>query len=408
VNLPSLVPYLRRFATLLREEWFGTSRTLKRLLRQNRYSLTYDGAQFGGLGWDKLGQALQVSRFVLVGENHGLAQVPAFTQALAQRFAPQVYVAELDAYQARDLAELVAQPGPPTAYLRQHPGGLAFYSWVEEFELVRELQAQQVELWGIDQIFLASTGRFYARLAEQARKPVAQAYLQHWAAAYQAQDWAALQAGTEAFSIFSQPRSAVEELLALVQAESPVVQAMAHDYAYSHLLYQQQLAGTGGHQQRVNLLKRNLLQYLLRYQAARGPAWPRMLLKFGAVHLARNLSPLLTGGYYDLGSLVQHLADVQDEQSLHVFVIGKQGHQAVGAHPDDPTRNSTSYGTDEFPFLRAFFRLTGTTWEVFDLRPVREVFLSGKLRLPNQNLLRIVLGYDFLVVIPETTASQGY
>jgi hypothetical protein len=273
---------------------------------------------------------------------------------------------------------------------------------------VRFLRAQQVEIWGIDQVFLASTGRFYARLAEQVRQPAAQAYLRHWAAVYQAQDRAALQAGTSDFSIFTQPAVAVEELLALAQLESPQVQAQAQAYALSYRIYQQQAAGTGGHQERVNLLKRNLLELLLRHQAAAGPHWPRLLVKMGALHVARNLSPLVSSGYFDVGNLLQNLADVQDQQSLHLFVVGKRGTQAVGSHPDDPARNSVTYGPEEFAFLRPFFRRTRTAWAVFDLRPLREALLAGKLRVGSQNLLRTLLGYDFLVIIPETTASQGY
>lgn len=412
MNLPTILTHVRRLpaavVAALADTGVGRWRTLRRLLRAHYYELAQVEGQFSGPGWDKLTQELAESRFVLVGESHGLAQVPAFTQAVAERFAPQVFVAELDACQAQDLADLVAQPGPPVAYLREHPSSLAFYSWAEEFELVRFLRARQVELWGIDQVFLASTGRYYARLAEQVRDPATQARLREWATRYQAQDRAALQAGTNDFSMFTQPPAAVQELLALVQAESPAVQALARAYALSHHIYQQQLAGTGGHQQRVNLLKRNLLALLLHWQAGAQLPWPRVLAKMGALHLARNLSPLVSGGYFDVGNLLQNLAEVQDQQSLHLFIVGKRGTQAVGSHPDDPTQNSVAYGPEEFAFLKPFFRRTGTAWAVFDLRPLREAALTNKLRLPNQNLLRTILGYDLLVVIPETTASQGY
>lgn len=412
MNLAALLTHVRRWpaalAAALGHTRAGRWHTLRHLLRAHQYELEYAEGQFSGPGWVQLTQALAESQFVLVGESHGLAQVPAFTQALAAHFAPQVFVAELDTYQAQDLADLVAQPGPPVAYLRQHPGGLAFYSWAEEFELVRGLRAQQVELWGIDQVFLASTGRCYARLADLVRRPETQDYLRQAAARCQAQDRAALQAGTSDFSIFTQPPATVQELLALVQAESPAAQALAQAYAQSYHIYQQQLAGTGGHQQRINLLKHNLLARLLGWQAAAGPPWPRVLTKMGALHLARNLSPLVSGGYFDVGSLLHNLAEAQGQQSLHLFVVGKCGTQAVGSHPDDPAQNSVAYGPEEFAFLRPFFRRTRSAWAVFDLRPLREAVLADKLRLPNQNLLRTVLGYDWLVIIPETTASQGY
>ena len=66
-----------------------------------------------------------------------MAQIPVFAQAVAEVMQPKVYVAEIDRYQARDLTRLTAQPGLPSAFLRQYPMDLSFYSWAEEFKLAR-------------------------------------------------------------------------------------------------------------------------------------------------------------------------------------------------------------------------------------------------------------------------------
>ncbi|MEJ7663860.1 MAG: hypothetical protein WKG07_32165 [Hymenobacter sp.] len=50
--------------------------TLTRLIRQNQYALTPQGSQFSGPGWDKLRASIQKSQFVLIGEDHGTAQIP--------------------------------------------------------------------------------------------------------------------------------------------------------------------------------------------------------------------------------------------------------------------------------------------------------------------------------------------
>ncbi|RZK54406.1 MAG: hypothetical protein EOO59_11470, partial [Hymenobacter sp.] len=76
--------------------------TFTRLSQRNQFAMTLSGTQFSGPGWDKLQQDIRQSQFVLVGEDHGTAQIPAFTAALAQVFKPAVYVAEIDAYQAQD------------------------------------------------------------------------------------------------------------------------------------------------------------------------------------------------------------------------------------------------------------------------------------------------------------------
>ena len=49
---------------------------------------------------------------------------------------------------------------------------------------------------------------------------------------------------------------------------------------------------------------------------------------------------------------------------------------------------------------------SGPAWSAFDLRPLRTALAKGKLQLPNRSLERIIMGYDYLVVIPETTANR--
>jgi hypothetical protein len=38
---------------------------------------------------------------------------------------------------AQHVTQLLAQPGPATAYLQRYPEALCFFDWAEEFELAR-------------------------------------------------------------------------------------------------------------------------------------------------------------------------------------------------------------------------------------------------------------------------------
>ena len=219
--------------------------TLTRLVRQHRLPLTQSGTRFGGSGWDQLRQDLAKSQFVLVGEDHGTAQIPVFTTALAQAFKPAAYVAEIDKYQAQDLNTLAAQPAPPTAYVRQHPMGLSFYSWQEEYALAHYLRSQHVPILGIDQVSQLATGRFFERLSAQVKSPAAQAYLLGRAQAYQAQDRATMQRGSGSFSIVQRP-AALDSLRALLRPAGPEARRMVEDFARSGAIYQRQYSGKGG------------------------------------------------------------------------------------------------------------------------------------------------------------------
>jgi erythromycin esterase-like protein len=359
--------------------------TLTRLIRGHSYPLAQQGQQLRGAGWDTLQAAVRRSQYVLVGEDHGTAQVPQFTAALARVLRPAVYIAEIDPYVAQELTQLAARPAAPAAYLRQYPGALCFYTLAEEFDLVRTLRAQQTRVVGIDQVFAATAAPFYRRLAGLVKQPATRTYLRQRAAAYEAFDRASERQGSQAYAMLAQPPSTLDTLRQLTRAEGPQVQ-------------------------RVSLLSRNLLQHLAPSLAAGSPPAPKTLIKFGAIHLARGLSPVGWGDFYDVGNLVQAVAQAQGQQSLHLFILGRQGTKAVGFNPYFPARNVASYVAADYEadfHIGAFLReATGPAWAVIDLRPARRALAAGQLRLAEPVVARLIQGYDFFVVIPETTASQ--
>lgn len=370
--------------------------TLTRLVRQNQWALVPQGAQFGGPGWEKLRAAVQQSQLVLLGEEHGLAQVPPFAAAVAQVLQPAVFAAEIDPYVAQALTRLAAQPGPPTAYLRQYPEALCFYDLAEEFDLVRTLRAQQTRLIGLDQVFATTAAPFYAQLASLVKNRAAKTYLQQRAAAYQAQDQAYAQLGHDDWVLLKQSQSSVDSLLLLTRHESAAAQQMAQDYAASYRIYK-----TGSHPARLQLMKQNLLREL-----PPGQPLPKMLFKFGAYHAARGLSPAPFGEFYDVGNFAQNLADAQGQKTLHLLIVGKQGAQAIGSSAYFPATNVHAYTAADKAKYQAFFQqTTGPAWSVTDLHPARHALTANKLQV-SEVLRRILLGYDYLVVIPETTASR--
>lgn len=377
--------------------------TLTRLIRAHRYPLVAQGQQLAGSGWDTLQAAVRRSHYVLVGEDHGTAQVPQFTAALAQVLQPAVFLAEVDPYVAQELTQLATRPAEAAAYLRQYPGALCFYTLTEEFELVRTLRAQHTRVVGLDQVFAATAAPFYRQLAGLAKQPATRAYLRRRAAAYQAFDRASERQGTQAYAMLAQPAATLDTLRRLTRAEGPRVQRMVQAYVASCAIYR------GRHQARVRLLGHNLLEHLAPYLGSGAPPAPKTLIKLGAVHLARGLSPVGWGDFYDVGNLVQTVAQAQGQQSLHLFVIGRQGTKAVGFNPYFPARNVASYGAADYEadfHIGAFLReATGPAWAVIDLRPARRALAAGQLRVAEPVVARLLQGYDFFVAIPETTAS---
>ncbi|QIX63277.1 hypothetical protein HER32_19700 [Hymenobacter sp. BT18] len=381
----------------------------QRLLVKNQFPLTPTATQLSGSGWEKLRQDIEKSTLVLVGEGHGMAQVPLFTQAVAQVLKPKVYVAEIDKYQARDLHRLAAQPGLPTAFTRQHPMELSFYSWVEEFELARTLRAQNAAFVGVEQVGGATPGRLFGLMAEQVRSKKAKAYLLRLAAKFQAQDRADMLLGSYEHTTVNTIRPAtLDSLRAFTRTESLEVRQMLQDFEASSAIFKTNAAGQpGAHRARINLMKSNLLQELQPYTAT-GQPLPPMLFKFGAYHAGRGRS--IWGDMYDVGNLAMNLADVHDQKSLHIFVIGKQGIQNGGSNPDDFSKNVAPYSYAEEDMIKPFAAATPAAgpWQVFDVRPLRRAILRQGLKIANPELEATILGYDYVVIIPETTASHNF
>lgn len=407
MNVSSELPPRTTWGQRLATQWTRLRQgTLRRLARRHCYPLQEHLGHFSGAGWELLCAEVASSQVVLLGESHGTAQIPVLAAAIAGEVLPVLYVTELDSYVAQQVTKLATDPAGPGPYLRRYPAGLCIASWAEEFTLARDLVNCGVRLVGIDQVFAASAGPAHAYLAEMVTTAPARAELLTRAAAYLAHDQAVEHRGDEltALAMLTHTAADLTALHRLAASGPLVAQQLAADYALSHALYQSQ-----DHQARVDLLRRNLLRVLV---PAPGTELivPRTLVKLGAFHVARGLSPLSGGDYYDVGSLLLNLVEAQGQQSLHVFVVGRQGTKAIGFNPNFSDQQRTTYSaqTLEMRWLAPLLDAAGWSpnWSVIDLRPLRAALTDATLRVPDLAMQRLLLGYDLLVVVPETTASR--
>lgn len=378
---------------------------LNRQVKKNHFKMERANGQFSGAGWDSLQRAMTKAQFVLLGEQHGLAEVPIFTGALAQVFKPELFIAEIDPHTAREVERLAKQPGLPTAYERRHPFSFSFYSWAEEFDLVRQLQTQNVKTIGLDQVPTSAAGRLYLQMAQLSKNKTTRGYLNKQSTALQDKDMALFRNptkdGIEAMIQLSE--AAIDSMLLLTKKEKPEVRKMAQDFAKSYQIFQLNAKGApNSHTTRVNMMKRNLLAELQPYGLPKNQL-PKMLFKFGAGHMERGLN---RWNVFDVGNLAVNLADAQDQKTLHIIIIGKQG-GTQAAFNLDFSQNQADYPAEAMGYLAPYKNETDSSWGVFDLRPSRNDIIRGRLKMDESDLKSMIMGYDFLIVIPETTASKN-
>src|SRR6266566_4698806 len=113
-------------------------------LLQNRYALSVRSGELSGAGAQVLRSAIAQSRFVLLGEYHGLAQTPAFWSAVCNAAGPEGFhtmaveegplvAAELEGWARRPdgLAQLVA-------FKKNFPESINVSSAREEFDMLQQ------------------------------------------------------------------------------------------------------------------------------------------------------------------------------------------------------------------------------------------------------------------------------
>jgi hypothetical protein len=390
--------------------------TLQDLLRANRQVMTVgEDGRLNGAGADLLLAAGREAQFFLIGEEHGVAEIPLVAGALFLELVPYGY-RHLAIETGDGLAEalnraLVEDPegGAYRAFLERHWPGAPFYSWRQDAELLRTAVAAAGNrgdvLWGLDYDVMAD------RFALQRLRDLAPG-----GAARDAVEAAISEADT-AFSralaeknpgllfMFGGPEAVYGELRAAIAPEpgseaDRILHLMEETRAINALF----MTGRGyeSNHRRALLNKARFMSYLTE-AAAGGTDLPRVMLKFGASHMVRGRNLV---DVFDLGALASELAEAHGGRSFGVMMAG-------GAGTKRAVIDSTVMRTIEAPvefaaveWARPFFEAADPDrWTVFDLRPLRPRI--ARLEGLHDTTVRLLYGFDAFVVLSGSGPQSG-
>lgn len=378
-------------------------------VKANTYALTVDQGQFKGSGAQPLQEALGGKQFLLVGEQHGIVEVGAFTRALYTAAQPQgfnYFCIETDPFIAEKLEQLVDDgQSALSAFTKEFPLSIPFYDNPEDFALLETaLQSNAGEdpvFWGIDQVFAAAPRYLFKHLTEIAPNKAAK----DMAAAY-------LQQGIDGFNKVMKTGDFTQMLLMQLTSEDfeklhgtfgrdsaseavRIIEGLAntkeiYDTWYAGQYYQNNLI-------RSKLMKKQFMDYYRR-AAAKAPH-PKVIFKFGATHTYRGLS------YYqifDVGNLASELAAMNGLESLHIHFSGLQGKANAGLQGTQ----SFDAKKDVHPILWEAIKekAEATDWIMVDMRPLREKFGRKTLKPIKSE----VFNYDFWIFVPQATAVTNF
>lgn len=391
--------------------------TFNQRLLKNRYDLAVSDGRLDGSALPVLQNAIQNAQFVLVGEDHGIAQIPAIVGGLCDQLMPAGFhtmALEVGPLAAQNLEAWAQDPGGRSqlaAFETKYPASIAFYNWSEEFDLLSHCAAKAdspFHIWGLDQELMGSSGWILTKILEQKPGPNAAREVQELLQKND-QDYAAAAKSGNPGQLFMMSASDddLNRVRDRLQKEGNAAsQALFESLLESRQIYQKNMTGqyADSNRQRALLMKHN---FVADYQrATSNGATPKILFKFGAWHMFKGINPLLNN---DLGNYVAELADGQGTSSVRILILGVNGEQlrfaGIGRPAAPAPLNLAEDKDSDFLYLKPMFEnLLPTGFTFFDLRGLRHEFRS--LGPVDREMERLIFGYDFVVLIPHPTASH--
>lgn len=371
-----------------------------------------------GQGVEFLAKEAADAQFILVGEDHGLAQMPQFVAALFDTVRPAGFghlVVEAGPLAAGYLTRTAIMPDARSAFVefgKKYPYAMAFFFWREETEMlervVKSLGDATEPIWGIDQEFIGAGTLHLERLLQLAPDDTARKAAQK-SLDYARQDIPRMieQKNPGGMFVLSAKTQDYQELRTAFAA-SPEALGIIRELERSTAIYRMNTTGSGwlSNFERARLTKEYFRAFYER-AAQRGERLPRAVFKYGANHAKRGRGYL---GVHDLGNMASELAEFNGLQSLHILVICTRGTvNAYRMSGDDEAAKEAPYEAvkayasimDIKPLIDAS---DPTAWTLIDVRPVRR-HLSRRFKDIDRNLSETLWGYDAVLIIPECTAS---
>ncbi|MFG6109193.1 hypothetical protein [Stenotrophomonas nematodicola] len=380
-------------------------------LAQARSSLTVRPEGFSGPGAAILADAVNASRYVLIGESHFSREIPAFTTnvcrlmapggltAMAVETGPEAAVAVNARLRAPDREQQIAD------FLTTHPDVMAFLNSRAEGQTAADCAAvagPDFRLWGLDQEFLGVSGYLFEQMLAANPGPLARAQIEALARQERTAVQAALASGSpmDLFLLTATDATLDAAGTAIDKDGGERAKALFAALRETRAIYQASQSGRGDpNGRRARLMKRTLAAHLAEAPQA------RVLMKFGAYHLYKGYNPL---GQRDVGNFVAEHADGEGVQAVNMIVVGAKGVEAGYNGVSRPMKvydfdATTAKGSDwrkDVMSARPADTAPGD-WILVDLRRLR----SKDMDALTPEWRELIRGYDFAIVAPTLSPS---
>ncbi len=361
------------------------------IAKTNVSSFTQTSSGFTGAGWDKIITRANKSNDVMVGEDHFTNEIPFFVSKLAAQVKFDNFFCEIDPFTAKLFQSKIKTLSVEALkkYTATYGNTFSFYAFEPEFNLLQQLVKSNVQIYGTEQILLVADRLLCSELLKTTKNPRAKELYQLISDQSKKHFDNFLKDQHNPFYMYTPEYDKnIEELskLKLSPRELKIIDALK----LTAKIYKSQ-----NNHLRIQLMKNQLMEVYKDWYTKKN------LFKYGANHMAKGEGLL---NIYDTGNLVNNIADSQFKESLHLMIIGKSGTQASPFQGFPAQKLEENKGT--LKSLKPFFNLVDNKeWKCFDLLPIKEAIAEGKIKVTDIALLRVIKGFDLLIVIPEVSAS---
>jgi len=378
-------------------------------LKANRLAITLDKGTLSGSGAAPLLQASRQAQYVLLGEDHGVAEIAQFSSAYFNALTPAGFttlVTETGPVVANAFEGILKGTDPVAAIARfeaTYPDSVAFYTMRQEAEMLTGFAmaaGTRFQHWGIDQEFVGAAKYLITLMLAQPVNPAARAKLgalrQMEAVASQK---AAATGNPLEYLMLSAPTEDLTSLRPLLTGpKEQTALGLLDALLESRAIYQKSASKVPGDRDLSNRMRLTLLKRALSTRL--DVQEQKLVIKVGANHAYKGINPL---NNRDIGNFLAERAEGQGRTSLHLIVLAAKGEQLRFAGAGKP-HQPAPIELDSSAFkLLASAGATDGSWSLFDLRPLRPGL--RKLAADDIEVINLINGYDFALLIPEGSAS---
>lgn len=370
---------------------FAQDSLITQIAQQNHTLFSIQANSFKGLGWEKIIKEAQNTDFVMIGEDHFTNEIPFFCNAITSQIKFDNFFCEIDPYSSKIIESKIKTltDNQLREYEADFGNTFSFFAMSSEFDLLKKTVKSGTTVYGLDQVLMIADRLICRELKNQTKNKDAKVIYERIE-----------KRSKELFANFlKDPNNPMymmmedfdndlKELTALKLSsyESEAIEKMK----LSAKIYKEQ-----NHHLRIQLMKNQLMENYSDWKDKKN------FFKFGANHLAKGESFLKI---YDIGNLINNIADSNFSSSLHILIIGKSG--AQGSPFKGFPEQTINADSESLKPLKPFFDMVvnPNDWYCLDMKPIRKKVEDGEITT-NIQLARIINGFDYVVIIPKVTAA---